>query len=51
MLSGFVVWTIREMSQILTLFRQHVFYSSEIDNFAVVGKCFEIARAHCKTVR
>eukprot|EP01122_Echinamoeba_exundans_P014955 TRINITY_DN690_c0_g2_i1.p1 TRINITY_DN690_c0_g2~~TRINITY_DN690_c0_g2_i1.p1 ORF type:complete len:932 (+),score=179.78 TRINITY_DN690_c0_g2_i1:156-2798(+) len=50
MLSGFVVWTIREMSQILTLFRQHVFYSSEIDNFAVVGKCFEIARAHCKTL-
>jgi hypothetical protein len=51
MSSGFIVWTIKEMSNILTHFRHQVFYSSEIDNFALVGKCFEIAKLHCKTVR
>lgn len=50
MTSGFVVWTIQEMSNILALFRRHIFYSSDIDNFTLVGKCFEITTAHCKTL-
>jgi uncharacterized protein YqiB (DUF1249 family) len=50
MSSGFVVWTIHEMSNILALFRRHIFYSSEVDNFTLVGKCFEITTAHCKTL-
>jgi hypothetical protein len=48
MTSGFVVWTIQEMANILSLFRRHVFFSSDIDNFTLVGKCFEITTAHCK---
>lgn len=50
MTSGFVVWTIQEMSNILTLFRRHIFFSSDVENFTLVGKCFEITTAHCKTL-
>lgn len=50
MTSGFVVWTIQEMSNILALFRRHIFFSSDVDNFTLVGKCFEITTAHCKTL-
>lgn len=49
MTSGFVVWTIHEMANILMLFRRHIFFS-EVDNFTLVGKCFEITTAHCKTL-
>ena len=47
---GFVAWAIRQLDYFADLFRRQVF-SAEIDNFTMMGICFNIANAHCKTVR
>jgi hypothetical protein len=49
MMSGFVAWAIRQLDYFADLFRRQVF-SAEIDNFTMMGICFNIANAHCKTL-
>lgn len=50
MMSGFIVWTIKEMGKFLSHFSRKVLITSEINNEALTKKCFEIAQAHCKTL-
>lgn len=50
MMSGFIVWTIKEMGRFLSHFSRKVLITSEVNNEALTKKCFEIAQAHCKTL-
>lgn len=50
MTSGFIVWLVKEMDHSLDMFRRKIFYSSELDNFGLVAKCFEITRVQFKTL-
>lgn len=45
MISGFVVWAMRELQSFGEMFQRQVFVT---DNFQVIGQCLQIAEYHCK---
>lgn len=50
MISGFIVWTVKEMSNFLLYFKRKIHSATEVNNEALIKKCFDIAQAHCKTL-